>query len=288
MRRTRSVLVLASVMLCLCVLGGPAVGAAKGKEIDPFTDNLLVDGELRFATPSNKDQPRKMHLRTPRYWQLNTGTKTLKGHDLPFDKDVKCVGDCSIRMDGKGGKLAKKEIEQALGFPIHYYVKVDFAGFVKMINLLEGIDLCVDQAIHDSQHDTHINIGCQHMDGEDGLAYVRSRYTTSDFDRSRRQQKVLMAIKDKALKLNFLLNPLKINQALNILVGHFNTDIKLSELKDFSSLVRELNSQKITNYVLDNRKDNLIYSTIKDGAYVLIPYGGDFEKIHKFAKKKIP
>jgi len=105
MRRTGSVLVLVLVMLCLFSPGGLALGAMRDKAFDPFTDNLLVDGELRFAPPINKDEPRKVHLRTPRYWQLNTGTKTLKGHDLPFDKDVKCVGDCSIRMDGTGGKL---------------------------------------------------------------------------------------------------------------------------------------------------------------------------------------
>jgi len=189
---------------------------------------------------------------------------------------------------GNGGKLAKKEISQVLGIPIQYYIKIDFAGFTKMINLLAGIDICVEQAIDDPKTSTYVKQGCQHMDGEVALDYVRSRYSTSDFDRSGRQQEVLMATKDKALKLNFLLNPLKLNQALNILVGHLNTDIKLSEISSFTALIRDLSSQKNTTYVLDNRKDKLLYSTIQNGSYVLLPIGGKFDKIQSFVKKKLP
>jgi len=189
---------------------------------------------------------------------------------------------------GEGGKLAKKEVEEVLGMPIHYYLKIDFIGFVKLINLLGGVEVCVDQSINDPQHQTYVGIGCQHMDGQATLAYVRSRYSSSDFDRSRRQQKVMMAVKDKALKLGFFLNPLKINQALNILAGNFNTDIQLSEIKKLSLVFRELNPSQVSNYVLDNRKDGLLYSAIKDGAYILSPYGGDFKKIHHFVKKRLP
>jgi len=189
---------------------------------------------------------------------------------------------------GNGGKLAKKEVEQVLDIPIQYYIKIDFTGFIKIINLLQGIDICVEQPINDPKTNTYVKQGCQHMDGEVALDYVRSRYSTSDFDRSGRQQEVLMAIKEKTLKLNFLLNPLKLNQALNILVGHLNTDVELSEIGFFMALIRDLSNQKNTTYVLDNRKDKLLFSTIINGSYVLLPIGGKYDKIQSFVKKNLP
>jgi anionic cell wall polymer biosynthesis LytR-Cps2A-Psr (LCP) family protein len=167
-------------------------------------------------------------------------------------------------------------------------MKIDFSGFVKVVNLLEGVDICVDQPIYDPDIEAQIDFGCQHFDGDTALSYVRSRKTTSDFDRSRRQQQIMVAVKDKALKLNFLLNPLKLNQALNILIGHFNTDIKTAELKELGFSIAKLTSHKISNYVLDNKKDNLLRATVIEGAAVLLPVGGDFQEIHKLVREKLP
>jgi hypothetical protein len=84
---------------------GPALGAADGPQIDPFTDNLLVDGRLQLEQPGSPGKSPKVHLVTPRYWTLTSGDKKWEGQDLPFDRKVKCTGDCSIRMDGTGGKM---------------------------------------------------------------------------------------------------------------------------------------------------------------------------------------
>jgi len=84
---------------------GAAVAAGKEQPMDPYTDNLLVDGQMRFAEPSEKDATRKVYIKTPRYWRLRIDKKELQGYDLPFDKDVKFVGDCSVRMDGTGGRM---------------------------------------------------------------------------------------------------------------------------------------------------------------------------------------
>jgi LCP family protein required for cell wall assembly len=189
---------------------------------------------------------------------------------------------------GKGGILVKKEVEQVLGLPIHYYLKIDFDGFEEIVDILGGVEVCVDKSINDSQHGTYIPTGCQQMNGSQALAYARSRYTTSDFDRSQRQQKLIFAIKNKILKLNFLLNPIKINQAFSVLTGNLNTDIKFSELRDMGQIFSKISKDNITSYVLDNRKNDLLYSKMQNGAYVLLPVGGDFQKIKKFVKTKMP
>jgi len=188
---------------------------------------------------------------------------------------------------GGGGILAKKEIEQILGIPLHYYIKIDFDGFKEVVDILGGVYVCVDESINDPHSQIYVESGCQQMNGDKALAYARSRYTTSDFDRSQRQQKLIFGIKEKVLKLNFLLNPIKINQMFSVLTGNLNTDIKIGELKGIGDVLSNLDKNDLDSYVLDNRKDNLLYSTTRYGAYVLLPVGGDFRKIRKFVDKRV-
>ncbi len=231
---------------------------------------------------------------------LTINTRTNKGliFSVPRDLYVKVDGYGYHKINtvynygqqsghGGGGILAKKEIEQVLGIPLHYYIKIDFDGFTELVDVLDGVDICVDSSINDPQNQIYVESGCQEMDGEKALAYARSRYTTSDFDRSQRQQKLIFGIKEKVLKLNFLLNPIKINQTLSVLTGNLNTDIKIGELNEIGNVLSDLDKNDLDSYVLDNRKDNLLYSTSKYGAYVLLPIGDDFKKIRKFVGKKI-
>lgn len=74
-----------------------------GNEIDALRGNILPDGELRYGAPE-KDGAKKIFLKTPRYWKVTQGGKTFAGHDIPFDTETKYTGDCSIRIEGTGGK----------------------------------------------------------------------------------------------------------------------------------------------------------------------------------------
>src|SRR5581483_2285014 len=120
-------------------------------------------------------------------------------------------GDSS-KYPGGGTALAKKNVEYNFAIPIHYYVLLDFDGFRRIIDALGGIDIDVAEPIDDQEYPTedngimhlYIPAGRQHMDGDMALKYARSRKSTSDFDRSRRQMQVILALRDKALKMNAL------------------------------------------------------------------------------------
>ena len=121
------------------------------------------------------------------------------------------LGDLE-KYPGGGPALAKKTVQYNLGVPVHYYVRMDFKGFEKIVDALGGVTINVPQAIQDEEYpDDNYGVmsisfpaGVQHMDGETALRYVRTRHADSDFGRGRRQLQFLMAMRDQALKLNIL------------------------------------------------------------------------------------
>ncbi len=145
----------------------------------------------------------------------------------------------------------------------------------------------------------HVDAGVAHMDGETALEFSRSRHGAreegSDFARSRRQQEVITAVKEKVLSLGIILNPVKIFDIFNIVKGNIDTDIQLSEFDDFINLGRSMQSAKIQSFVVDtgdqsqNRLGLLTIPTPaadKQFQFILSPRTGDgnFQEIHDYAQ----
>ena len=100
------------------------------------------------------------------------------------------------------------KIWEMLWLDIPYYMTIDFQAFKEIVDSIWWVDVYVDKTIHDTSYPAdnmidyttfHIDAGEQHLDGATALKYARSRHTTSDFDRAKRQQKLIIAIKDKML-----------------------------------------------------------------------------------------
>jgi LCP family protein required for cell wall assembly len=139
--------------------------------------------------------------------------------------------------------------------------------------------------------------GVQKMDGKTALKYARSRHGNngegSDFARSKRQQGVIMAIKNKALSVNTLLNPIKIKELYTQYVSNVETDIELQDLQSFYQLSQDLSFEDVKSIVVDTGDNadegGLLYhptdATLYKGAWVLVPQAGDFSQIHAYVQK---
>lgn len=192
----------------------------------------------------------------------------------------------------KGGGLAKSKevISDLLDINIHYAVAIDFTGFKDIVNTLGGVTVDVEKDLVDTQYPTSkggyqtfkVRKGTQKMDGELALKYARSRHSTSDFDRAARQQKVLVAIKEKALKMETILNPTKIAGLLDALGNHLKTDIQLWEIQRLIDISRGIDASKIVNKVI-NGEEGLVKTTMINGMSVVVPVSGDYSEIRKFA-----
>ncbi len=113
-----------------------------------------------------------------------------------------------LAQAGYGPHLAMQTVANNFGVPVHGYVRLDFDGFIRLVDTLGGIDLDVPQTIVDSTYPTHdygittivIAAGPQHMDGATALIYARTRHGDSDFERSGRQGQVLRALVARLLQ----------------------------------------------------------------------------------------
>lgn len=196
-----------------------------------------------------------------------------------------------------GINLVKEAVEDITGVDIHYYVKVDFQGFRDIVESLDGVDIYVDEPIHDPYYPKEGTIlyetfdlaaGQQHMDGETALKYARSRKTTSDFDRSKRQQKLLFAIKNKAMTKNILLNPGKITELYNAVSSHIETNLSIRHIIELAKVSQDFNQENIVSRVMTDDPTScggFLYVPERDlfgGAYVLVPIGNDYSFIHQY------
>jgi LCP family protein required for cell wall assembly len=192
------------------------------------------------------------------------------------------------KYTGGGPGLAKQTVEYNLGRRIHYYVLIDFAGFRKVVDTLGGIDICVPKVIDDPMYPDenfgykpiHIPAGCQHMDGERALEYARSRHTENDFGRSKRQVQVLLAIRDKALRLDLL--P-KLPSLIQTMWNTVETDMQPQEILALANAASKIKTENIKTAEIDQTMT--VEFTTSTGADVLWP---DRAKIGQLVENIIP
>ena len=181
---------------------------------------------------------------------------------------------------GGGLFLAKRAVQEIVGVNIDYVVSVDFRAFQEIVdNVLSGIDVDVAKPFRENLQwggtDFYVPQGTVHMNGETALYYVRSRFTTSDFDRARRQQEVLLAMRKKASTLGLATHPEKVISILTTLGRHVRADANANDILKLATLGREYASVVPSRLVIDT-STGLLTSASINGAYVLLPTTGSF------------
>jgi len=192
---------------------------------------------------------------------------------------------------GGGMDVLKDTVYDVLGQKIDYYVKVDFDGFVEAIDTLGGVDVVVENDIYDYLYpdENHgyqvfaLDAGKQHLDGKTALKYVRSRETTSDFDRARRQQQVIVASREAFLSKGVVEGAKILVKLLDIVSQHVETDMKIWEIERVVKIARDWGDDfTVSSVVLDNATTGLLHDDSVDGMYILRPIGGDYSAIQDY------
>lgn len=188
---------------------------------------------------------------------------------------------------GIGGiNLSKQVVENITGVNIDYAVVVNFQAFEDLINAVGGVDIYLQEEFVETSQwgwEFRLPAGKNTLDGETALYYVRSRFSTDDFDRARRQQEVILALKEKLTSAGVLTNPVKLNNIFNAIGDNVKTNIDFKTGLKLLKYAKYMNEKDLIRKVLDTSKDGLLQAGIVDGMYVLYPKAGldNFSEIKK-------
>ena len=247
-----------------------------------------------------------------------------------FSKINEVYGYCGGTAENGCAETVSRVVSEVTGIPVHYYVIVGFDGFKEFIDALGSVTVNVENVLDDPNYpiegrelDTcglnvdelteeeknsagtytcryehiHFDKGEQVFDGETTLKYARSRHgyngEGSDFSRAKRQQNIIIAVKNKLLSLGILANPAKVKELYDIYKKYVSTNITISEVDDFYTLSQGLNLEDIEMVIIDNKENEsfggLLFipqnSALYGGKSVLIPKSGDLSQIHSFIQK---
>ena len=161
------------------------------------------------------------------------------------------------KLPGGGPALAVGTVSHFLGVPIDYYLAINFQGFEKVVDTVGGIWINVPAPLDDPCYPTanygcevlHFDAGYQFMDGARALKYARTRHADSDFGRSLRQQQVILAVRQQALRLDLL--P-RLPDLIDQFGGMVETNIPFPTQLAFGRMAGNLQSSQILTAQIDS------------------------------------
>ncbi|MET9733032.1 LCP family protein [Streptomyces sp. NPDC006458] len=197
------------------------------------TNYLIVGSDSRAGMTS--EQKKKLHTgsadgkRTDSMMILHTGDGAPTLISLPRDSDVE-IPTFKGSESGKtypgtgrhvklnaayaedGPELLVRTVEFNTGLHIDHYVEIGFAGFANIVDAVGGVEIDIPKAFKDKKSGADFEAGKQTLNGEQSLAFVRTRYAfaRSDLDRTKNQQKFLSALASQVATPGTILNPFKL------------------------------------------------------------------------------
>ncbi|MFB8775662.1 LCP family protein [Streptomyces broussonetiae] len=197
------------------------------------TNYLIVGSDSREGMSA--EEKKELHTgsaegkRTDSMMILHTGDNGSTLVSLPRDSDVEIptfVGSESgktyqgtgrhVKLNAAyaedGPELLVRTVEFNTGLHIDHYVEIGFAGFANIVDAVGGVEIDIPQDIKDTKSGADLKKGKQTLNGEEALAFVRTRYALagSDLDRTKNQQKFLSALANQVATPGTVLNPFKL------------------------------------------------------------------------------
>ena len=202
---------------------------------------------------------------------------------LPRDMLVSIPGHGEDKINAAyalgGADLARRTVSQFLGVPIDSYALVDFTGFRRIIDAVDGVSVDAPLPVRDEDYPTEdfgvtrldIRAGPQLMEGETALRYSRSRHDSNDFSRAERQQRILSALKRKISERSALL---QLPSLVDELSGAVRTNMDPTNALPLGRLGLAIDAKDIEKEVLKpptEGEEGQLREDNSPGGYYLIP-----------------
>ncbi|MFQ3802593.1 LCP family protein [Staphylococcus equorum] len=248
---------------------------------DPFTVALFgVDSDAkRDAEGGGQRSDTVMVL------SINPQKKTTEIVSIPRDTQAEIVGKGTTEKINHayaygGPDMAVKSVENLLNVPIDHYATIDMDGMQDMIDTVGGINVTSNASF--SYDGYQFSEGVQsHMDGEEAMAFIRSRKEEGaggDFGRQERQQLVIQGLANKLTSISSVTH---FNSLMNHVEDNVKTDLTVGELNKIRSNYNDANEQ-VNRHQLDGQG-----GIQDDGLYYFIPSESSLSEIEASIKDNL-
>ena len=216
-------------------------------EVDEITDvlNVLVVGSDRRDNLSPEQQAElgtgdDDGDRTDTIMLLRIDPEVDEMHILSFPRDLlvtRCDGsrgkiNAAYHIGEEtgvgGGSCLVQTISEFSGLSIHHFVQVDFAGFMEVVDVVDGVPVYLEHEVDDWRANLDLEPGCHRLDGVEALGFVRTRKYDSDYGRIARQQRFIKQLVDEASSLSTVLNVPRMFSLVETGASAVTTDQNLS------------------------------------------------------------
>ncbi len=272
-----------------------------GHEGGDLTDSIMV-------ISVDQDKKNAYMISIPRDLYVDYGATCPEGYKGKINSMYACFAGDGNQADG--ATALKGKVGEVLGLDIQYFVHLNYTAVRQAVDAVGGVDITIESSdpkgILDRNFDWKCNYKCYyvnykngevvHMDGEHALAFSRARNAAGgyglpngNFDREKNQQKVIKALREKAVSAGTLTNVGKVTGLLDALGDNIRTNFETKEIRTLMTLGNDIKSEAIQPVSLVEEGNMLVKTGNVGGASIVQPIAGlfDYSDIAAFVKKSV-
>ena len=292
-----------------------------GHEASYLTDSLMV-------LSVDQEQKNAYMISIPRDLYVEYGKACLSGYSGKINEYFNCINSDwdSSRAEDERQEASRKFFGDIVGLDIQYSVHVNYTVMRDLVSALGGIKVTIESRDPRGQMDSNFDWKCKggnenasratmiqncppnghyidypngevELDAEHALYLAQARgdsaptygFEQSNFDREKNQQKILVAIKEKAMSAGTLTNFSKVTGIIEALGKNLRTNFETSEIRTLMSLANDIPSSAIKSISLIDADPALVTTSNIGGASVVVPTAGtyDYSKIQAYISKQV-
>lgn len=258
---------------------------------------------------------------------LDQDKKDVYMMSIPRDLWVEYKEMCTVGFQGKinaayfcgsdegqdekaGAEAMQAQAEKITGLDIQYYVHLNFTAVVQAVDAVGGVDVKIEtsdpRGILDRNFDWKCNYTCYyvnykngevaHLNGEKALALARARNASGgyglpggNFDREKNQQKIVKALREKALSAGTLTNLGAVTGLIDALGKNLRTNIETKELRTLMDIGQKTSNDNIISLSLVEEGNQLVTTGMYNGQSIVRPIAGllDYRAIKEYVHKSV-
>ncbi len=267
-----------------------------------LTDSLMI---------VSVDQDKKVAAITsvPRDLWVEYDTDCLAGYQGKINVVYQCAGGGDDKDVEQGAAALRKKIGEVYGLDIQYSVKVGYQAVQQAVDAVGGVDIVIEsddpRGILDRNFDWECNFKCYyvkypngpaHLDGKHALMLSRARndaggygLSRGNFDREINQQKILVALRQKAASAGTLANPVAASKLIDAVGDNVRTNFDSGEIRTLVNLARDTKESNIDRFSLVDQEPAILTTGMVSGQSVVRPVAGllDYSEIKAFMTKRL-